>query len=173
MLSDYYNIVPNLLEQGFQADATTYFGTVHTTDPIGTVVFPIRIIIDLNNFTNHDLTAIVVNLVQNNLVQRIFRFSDGTNARIFFVEGGLFSGNASEQFPEISLIDNRFVAYEDNITYQEAPPSNFELPITLTFELNVLVVGQVTTEVQEQSPFATGIVALGVFPPGISYGSNL
>ena len=155
------------MEQGFQADATAYFGSVQTTDPIGTVVFPFRIIIDLNSFTNNDLSAIILNLVQNNLVQRIFRFSDNTNMRQFLigVEGGIVAVNASRRFPEIRLFNNRYVVYEDNITYQEAPPSALELPTTLDFELNLLIVGQVTTEVREESPFATARVFISE-PPG-------
>ena len=155
------------MERSFQADATAYFGLVQTTDPIGTVVFPIRIIIDLNNFTNNDLTVIIVNMVQSNLVQRIFRFSDNTNMRQFLigVEGGIVAVATSRRFPEITLIDNRYVVYEDNITYQEAPPQTLELPTTLDFELNLLVVGQVTTEIQERSPFAIGTVFI-TEPPG-------
>ena len=75
--------------------------------------------------------------------------------------------NASRLYPEIRLIDDRYIVYEDNITYQEAPPQTLELPATLSFELNLLVVGQVTTEIQEQSPFAIGIVAINMLPPSM------
>ena len=154
--------VPNFLEHGFQANATAYFGTVQTSDPIGTVVFGFRIIIDLNRFTDNDLSAIIVNMVRNNLVQRIFKFSDGANERRFLIslEGGIVSVNSSRRFPEIRLIDNRYAIYEDSVIYQEAPPSSLELPTTLNFDLNLLVVGEVIADVQEQSPFAVGTVFL-------------
>ena len=154
--------VPDPLENGFQADATAYYGTVQTSDPIGTEVFHFRIIIDLNNFTNNDLNAIFVNMVRNNIVQRIFRFSHGTNGRQFLIgrEGGIVAVNTSRRFPEIRLIDNHYVIYEDHIIYQEAPPSRIELPTTMDFDLNMIVVGEPIMEIREQSPFAVGTVVI-------------
>ena len=83
-------------------------------------------------------------MVRNNLVQSIFRLSDGQNQRTFFIRnrGGIRAVNESRLFPEITLIENGLVVYEDHIIYQEAPPSSLELPTTLDFDLNLIVVGE-------------------------------
>lgn len=159
--------VPNPLEHAFHADATAYFGTVQTSDPVGIEVFRFRIITDLNNFTNNTINAIIAKMVQNDLVQRIFRFSNGTNEKQFLIglEGGIIAVNASRTFPEIRLIDNRYAVYEDHIIYQEDPPSYLELPTTLNFNLSLVVTGEEENETREQSPFAVGTVFI-TEPPG-------
>ena len=159
--------VPAVLSQGLQADATAYYGSLQTDTPLGTEVFPFRIVIDRNRFTNNDISAIIVSLVRNNLVQSIFRFSDGSTDRQFLINlaGGIDAANASRLFPEIRLYDSRYILYEDSVIYQQAPPSTLELPTALDFELNILVVGVVTTDVSSLNPFAVGTVSL-TEPPG-------
>ena len=156
--------VSAVLDQGLQADATAYFGRIQTDTPLGTVVFSFRIIIDRTQFTNNDLSAIIVSLVRNNLVQNIFRFSDGTTDRQFLIglAGGIDAANSSRVFPEIRLHDSRYIVYEDSVIYQQAPPSSLELPTTLDFDLNILVVGVVTTDVSSLTPFAVGTVDIAV-----------
>ena len=160
-----YFAVPAVLENGVQADATAYFGSVVTSDPFGTEVFRFRIVIDLSQF-NNDLDAIVILMVRNTLVQSIFRLSDGQNQRTFFIRnrGGIRTVNESRVFPEITLIENGFVVYEDYIIYQEAPPSSVELPTTLDFVFNLIVVGENNFNSQ-QINFAIGTVYLTP-PPG-------
>ena len=75
-------LVPAVLDRGIQADATAYFGSVLTNATTGTQVFHFRIVIDLSVF-NNDLDAIIVILFCNNLVESIFKFSDGQNTRTF------------------------------------------------------------------------------------------
>ena len=127
---------------GVQGDATAYFGRVET-DAIGSVVFPIRIIINLTRFVDDGLEFIFLNLIRSNLVQRIFRFSDGSDQRQFNIvnEGGIVAVNASRIFPEIRLINDDFVVYEDNVTYHQAPPPDLQLPTTLDFDLNLIAAG--------------------------------
>ena len=109
-------------------------------------------------------------MVRNNLVERIFKFSDGTNQKTFQIgsNGGIDAVNASRMFPEIRLIEalmNRFVVVEDYVIYQAAPPSDLELPSILEFDLNLIVVGQDPGLIQERLPFAVGTIAL-IAPPG-------
>ena len=153
-------IVPDVLENGIQADATAYFGTVLVNDPIGTQVFHFRIVIDLNRF-NNDLNAIVILLIRNNLVESIFKFSNGQNQRTFGIaaQGGIDAVNVSDVFPEIRLIENRLVVLEDYVIYQQAPPVTLELPTTLDFDLNLIVVGRHSTNFIHEL-FAVGNVTL-------------
>ena len=163
--------VPDILESGIQADATAYFGTVTTNNILfGTEVFHFRVIIDLSRF-NDDLDAIVVVMVRSNLVERIFKFSDGQNQRIFVIaaQGGIDAVNASRVFPEIRLIENRLVVYEESVIYQEVPPPQLQLPAVLDFDLNLIVVGRESWNIQELLPFAVGTVVLRTLPPGIAY----
>ena len=132
-------------------------------------MFSFRIVIDLTDFDN-DLDFIVLIMVQGNLVERIFKFSDGTNQRTFQIaaNGGIDAVNASRVYPKISLIEvmtKRLVVLEDYVIYQAAPPPDFELPITLNFDLNLIAVGQDPSLIQERLPFAVGTVVL--IPPGI------
>ena len=156
------------MDRGIQADATAYFGRVLTNASFGTEVFRFRIVIDLSRF-NNDLDAIVTIMVRNNLVETIFKFSDGRNTRTFGIasQGGIDTVNASRVFPEIRLIENRLVVFEDYIIYQQAPPSTLEQPTTLDFDLNIIVVGRGSAIIQELLPFAEGIVDLIPPPPGM------
>ena len=160
-----YLAIPAVLENGIQADATAYFGSVVTSDPFGTEVFRFRIVIDLSQF-NNDLDAIVILMVRSNLVESIFRLSDGQNQRTFFIRnnGGIRAVNESRVFPEITLIENGLVVFEDHIIYQEAPPPSLELPTTLNFDLHLIVVGRNSFNSQ-QLIFAIGTIAL-IPPPG-------
>ena len=110
-------------------------------------------------------------MVRSNLVERIFKFSDGQNQRIFAIaaQGGIDAVNASRVFPEIRLIENRLVVYEESVIYQEAPPPQLQLPTVLDFDLNLIVVGRELQHIQEFFPFAVGRVALRTLPPGIAY----
>ena len=152
------------MDRGVQADATAYFGTILTNATFGTEVFRFRIVIDPSRFGN-DLDALVIIMVRNNLVQAIFKFSDGQNQRTFAIRanGGIDAVNASRVFPEIRLIENRLVVFEDFIIYQEVPPSTLQLPTTLDFDLNLIVVGRDSAIIQELLPFAVGRVA--IIPP--------
>ena len=161
--------VPAILENGIQADATAYFGTVLTNANFGTEVFRFRIVIDLSRF-NNDLSAIVLIMVRSNVIEQIFKFSDGQNQRTFAIvaNGGIDAVNASRVFPEIRLIENRLVVFEDYVIYQEAPPSDLQLPTSLDFDLNLIVVGRDATDIQELLPFAIGTVAL-IPSPGMCH----
>ena len=156
-------VVPDVLENGVQADATAYFGTVTTSDSIGTQVFHFRIVIDLTRF-NNDLDAIVIVLIRNYLVESIFKFSNGQNQRTFGIAaaGGIDAVNGSHVFPEIRLLENRLVVLEDYVIYQQAPPVTLELPTTLDFNLNFIVIGRHSTNFIQQL-FAVGNVVL--LPP--------
>ena len=129
-------------------------------------MFHFRIVIDLSRF-NNDLDAIVLIMVRGNLVESIFKFSDGQNIRTFAIsaQGGIDAVNASRVFPEVRLIENRLVVFEDYIIYQAVPPPDILLPTTLDFDLNLIIVGQDSTNVQELLPFAVGTVVL-LPPPG-------
>ena len=162
-----YNTVPNGFDRGVQTDATAYFGRVETNTTFGSQLFQFRIVIDLS--TLNDINAIVVIMARNNIVERIFKFTDGQNQRTFAIadNGGIDAVNASRVFPEIRLIEtmmprSRLVIYEDCVVYHEAPPSDFQLPVTLDFDLILIVVGQ-DSIAQEFSPFAVGTVM--VTPP--------
>ena len=128
---------------------------------LGTKIFCFRTVIDLGGF-NNDLDAIIIILVRSNLVEKIFSLSDGQTQRTFSIaaKGGIDSVNASRVFPEIRLIENRRVIYEDCVIYQEAPLPVLELPTTLDFDLNLIVIGPNLTAIEELSPFAVGTVAL-------------
>ena len=109
-----------MLENGIQADATAYFGTVVTNAPHGTEIFRFRIIIDLSRFDN-DLFAILTVMNRNNLVDSIFKFSDSSNQRTFVFANGVMAANASGWLPpEVRLLENRlvYVVFEDFVIYQ-------------------------------------------------------
>ena len=137
-----------------------------TNAPLGTEVFRFRIVIDLRRF-NDDLDAIVIIMVRNNLVESIFKFSDGQNTRTFGIgaAGGIDAVNASRVFPELTLIENRLVVYTDRIIYQQAPPSSLQIPTTLDFDLSLIVIGRNSLNIQQVN-FAIGTVAL-IPPPGM------
>ena len=153
---------------GIQADATAYFGNISVAAPFGTEVFRFRIVIDLSSF-HDDLDVIVIIMVRNRLVESIFKFSDGQNFRLFAVgtHGGIDAVNASQVFPEIRLIENRLVIYEDYVIFQETPPSSLDLPTVLDFDLNFIAVGRNYNDIQQVLPLAVGTVILNPLPPGI------
>lgn len=155
------------MNQGIQADATAYFGNISAGAPFGTEVFRFRLVIDLSRF-HDDLYVIVIFMGQNNLVLPIFKFSDGQNFRQFLIaaQGGIDAVNASRVFPEIRLVENRLVVYEDSVIYQQLPPSFLELPTTLDIELHFIAVGRSYNDIQQLSPFAIGRVTLNPLPPG-------
>ena len=163
-----FNTVPDVLDHGIQADATAYFGNISIAAPYGTEIFRLRIVIDLSRF-HDDLDVIVIIMVRNNLVESIFKFSDGQNFRLFAIDtqGGIDAVNASRVFPEITLIENRLVVYEDSVIYQETPPSSLQLPTVLDFDLNFIAVGRNYIDIQEVLPFAVGRVILNPPTPGI------
>ena len=159
------HVVPDTLERGVQADASAYFGSIVTTDPIGTEVFRFRLVIDLSRF-NDDLDAIVLIMVRNNLVESIFKFSDGQNQRTFGIglQGGIDAVSASRVFPEIRLVENRLVVLEDYIIYQETPPATVQPPTTLDFDLNFIVFGRGSTTFEQINSNGTVVV---LPPPGM------
>ena len=163
----YYFAVPSMLENGIQADATAYFGRIVTNSTRGTPVFPFRIVIDLSRFGD-DLSAILTVLNRNNLVESLFKFSNSQNQRTFSFNEGVVAANASGMLPpQVTLLENRFVVFDDYVIYQEAPPSSLQLPTTLDFDLSVLVVAFDSGNSQSVR-FAVGIVSL-IPPPG-NYG---
>ena len=156
-----------MLENGIQADATAYFGSVLTHSTSGTPVFSFRIVIDLGTFGG-DLSAIATVMYRNNLVDSIFKFSGGTNQRTFPFANGIVAANASGSLPpEFRLLENGLVVFEDCVIYQQAPPPNLELPTTLDFDMAIIAVAP--DPINSQSViFAVGIVDLT--PPAGEYG---
>ena len=122
-------------------------------------------IINLGRFDN-DLEYIDVTLVQRNyLSERIFSFSNYQQERRFSINkhGGIDAVNASNTFPEITLINNRTIIYEDFVIYSQ--DSNFfissiNLPSRVDIDLNVVVLGINTGNFEERTPFADAIVTL-------------
>ena len=162
--------VPAVLPNTFQADATAYFGSVLSNATSGTVVINFRIIIDRYQFTNNDLGAILIIMNRNNLVESIFKFSDGANQRRFAIsnQGGIVAVNASRVFPEIRLLNDQYILYEDHIifTADQDSLSTLEFPVTLHFDLSLLVVGINPVE-SIQHRFARANVTI-LSLPGIS-----
>jgi hypothetical protein len=121
-----------------QADATAYFGSIQIGAPLGIDVFKFRLVLNLSSFGN-DLDAIAIGMVRSNLVEKTFSFSDGHNQRTFSIgfHGGIDAVNASRVFPEIRLIGNRLVVFEDSVIYQEPPStgSDHELELPITHDL--------------------------------------
>ena len=158
--------VSAILDRGVQADALAYFRRIPINTSMGAQIFPFRIVIDLTMF-NNDLDVIFSGLFHNNLVEQIFKLSNGQNVKTFRVaaQGGIDAVNASHIFPEIRLIENRLVVYEDHVIYQQALPPDLELPVTFDFELLLIVIGQGSTIYEELLPFAVGTVVL-TLPPG-------
>ena len=155
--------VPSILHKHVQADATAYFGSVQVSASPGIDIFKFRIVFNLSEFGN-DLDAIVITLVRSNLVEKIFSFSDGQSQRTFAIgfNGGIDAVNASRVFPEIRLIENRLVVFEDSVIYQEAPStdSELQLPTTFHFDLNLIIVGRDSVTIEQFFPFAIGTVVL-------------
>ena len=82
---------------------------------------------------------------RNNLVESLFKFSDGANQRRFAIgnEGGIVEVNTSHVFPEIRLLNDQYILYEDYIifTANQGSLSTLEFPLTLDFDLSLLVIG--------------------------------
>ena len=160
-------IVPDVLDQVIIPDATAYFGTVLTNSTLGTEIFRFRIVIDLSRFDN-DLIAILTVMNRNNLVESIFKFSDGGNQRTFIFSDGIIAANASGRLPpEITLLENGLVVFEDFVIYYQAPPPSLELPTTLDFDLSIVAVG-IDPSNSQSVRFAVGTVTL-ISPPGEYY----
>ena len=156
------------MQNTFQADATAYFASVLSNATNGTVVINLRIIIDRYQFTNNDLSAILVIMNRNNSVDSLFKFSNGANQRIFAIgnEGGIVAVNASRVFPEIILLNDQYILYEDHVIFTAdlGSLSTLVIPNTLDFDLSLLVVG--TNPVESiQRQFATAYVTI-LSPPG-------
>ena len=135
---------------------------------LGTKIFPFRIVIDPSRYGG-DIDAIITVINRDNLVAQTFRFSDDTLTRTFTFIGGINAANASGQLPrELRVLENRLVILEDFVIYRQAPFSNLELPITLDFDLSVIVVGRVPGATI-QTDFAVGRVAL-ISPPAGLFG---
>ena len=132
---------------------------------MGTVVFHFRVYIDLFQFTNRDLAAIVVNLNENVIVNRLFRLSNGLNTKQIQLvdEGGIVAVNASGVIPEIRLLNSQYVIYEDSVIYNGLP-SDIAMTTQYGFDLTIIIVGVENGEVQ-QGPIGRGNVTL-LTPPG-------
>ena len=165
----YIFAVPDMYS--IQANATAYFGSVLTNSTTGTKVFSFRIVIDLSRF-NNDLISIITLLNRNNLVQSIFRFSNGRDGQTFTFSDGIVAANASGVLPpEFRLLANKLIVFEDSVIYYQAPPPYYlVLPATLDFDLSILAVS-LDTSLSETVRFAVGTVDL--FPPPGEYGHLL
>ena len=158
----YIFAVPDVFENGIQADATAYFGSIATNATPGTEVFHFRIVIDLSRL-NNDLLSIITLLNRNNLVESIFRFSDSNVGRTFTFSDGIVAANASGTLPpQFRLLVNRLVVFEDSVIYYQRPPPSLALPVTLDFDLSILA-ASLDTGLSESVRFAVGTVDL--FPP--------
>ena len=158
--------VPDVLENGIQADATAYFGRIVTNAALRTPVFSFRIVIDLNRYDG-DLSAVLTIMNRNNLVESIFKFSNGLNQGTFTFGSGIIAENASGTLsPQFRLLENRYVIFEDDIIYYQAPPPSLELPKTVDFDLNILAVALDPSNTPSVTvTFAVGTVDL-IPPPG-------
>ena len=157
--------VPALQDLSIHGDATAYFGSIPVNATLGTEIFPFRIVINLNRFQN-DLGAIVIIVVRNRLVESVFGFSGGQSYRVFDIaaQGGIDSDNVSSLFPEITIIENRLVVYEDYVIYQQPPPSFIELPVVFDFDLYFVAVGRNFSVYQFLQPLAVGTVTITLSP---------
>jgi hypothetical protein len=126
--------------------------------------------IDLGRFDN-DLEYINATLVQRNyLSERIFSFSNYQQERHFSISkhGGIDAVNASNIFPEITLLNNRIVIYEDVVIYSHENNffiSNTNLPSRVNIDLNVVILGVSTGKFEERTPFADATVTIIQDPP--------
>ena len=157
-----------MLVNGIQADATAYFGRILTNAAIGTEVFRFRIIIDLTMFGG-DLSTILTVLNRSFQVTSIFRFSGSEFTKSFtFDNASIIAANASGMLPpEISLLENNFVVFEDSVIYNQRPLPDLELPAILDFDLTIVVIGGGDIPISQNVDFALGTVELIPPPPGI------
>ena len=111
-----------------------------------------------------DLDLIAVIITQNRLAETVLGFTDGeNNYRVLEIGalGGIDSDNVSSLYPEITVIENRLVVYEDYVIYQQPPPPSIELPVVLDFDLYFVIFGRNFSVYQE----AVGTVTI-TLPPG-------
>ena len=158
------------MPNAFQADATAYFASILSNDTSGTVVIDFRIIIDRYQFTNNDLSAMLIIMNRNNFVESIFQFSDGSNQRRFAIgnEGGIVAVNTSRVFPELKLLNEQYIIYHDYIIYNSAAAASYyyylRYSTTLDFDISLLLVGINPVE-SVQRQFATATITI-LSPPG-------
>ena len=162
--------VPALQDISIHGDATAYFGSIPINATLGTEVFRIRIVISLSGVQN-DLDLIAVVLTRNYLAETVLGFNGGINYRVFDIasQGGIDSENVSNLYPEITVIENRLVVYEDYVIYQQTPPPFIELPVVIDFDLYFAAIGRNFSVYQEPLPVGTVIITL---PPGIKLFSS-
>ena len=129
----------------------------------GTVIFSFRLTIDLRRFDN-DLEFINVALIQNNFAERIlFSFSNYQQERHLSISkhGGIDAVNASNVFPEITLIENRIAVYEDYVIYTFEDDLLFDMElVTIELDLNIDILGNNSENTEERTPFAVATVTL-------------
>ena len=146
---------------GVQANATAYFGSVRTNAANGTAIFQFRVFIDFGYF-NHDIQFINVTLIQNDFAEKIFTFSNHQHTRNFSI-GNHRVVNAAKVYPEIRLLQDRLLVYEDCViySYQDTFPMNsMKLQTTIDLDLNLIVLGQNPENVEERFPLAVATVEL-------------
>jgi hypothetical protein len=80
-------------------------------------------------------------------------------------QGGIDAENVSRLFPEITVIDNRLVVYEDYVIYQQPPPPFIELPVRFDFDMYFVAVGRNFSVYQELEHLPVGRVTV-TLPPG-------
>ena len=169
MLRIFITPVPDLQDFGIQGDATAYFGSIPINATLGTEIFRFRIVVNLSRVQN-DLDLIAIILTRNYVVETVFGFKGGQNYRVFDIagQGGIDSENVTRLFPEITVIENGLVVYEDYVIYQQLPPPFFELPVDFDFDLYYVAVGRNFSIYQELGSMPVGRVTI-TLPPGIFF----
>ena len=157
--------VSDLQDFGIQGDATAYFGSIPINATLGTEIFRFRIVVNLSRIQN-DLNLIAVVLTRNYVVNTVFGFKGGLNYRVIDIagQGGIDSENVTRLFPEITVVENRLVVYEDYVIYQQLLPPFFALPVVFDFDLYFITVGRNFSVYQELIRIGRIMVTL---PPGI------
>ena len=145
-----------------QANATVYTGHVHSDLSTNTSVFGFKIVADISSLvSNLRMLFFTMTMVRNAQVERIFKLSDGQNEKTVQTTNGIAE---ISNFPELTLIDNRYLVYEDYVIYNEAPPSSLSLPTIRDFDMNVHIVtvleGGMFSTFADLTPFALGRVIL-------------
>ena len=116
-----------------------------------------------------DLGLIAIVIIQNRLAETVLGFTGGENYNYRVLEigalGGIDSDNVSSLYPEITVIENRLVVYEDYVIYQQPPPPFIELPVVLDFDLYFIAFSRNFSVYQEVWPLAVGRVTI-TLPPG-------
>ncbi len=137
-----------------QANATVYSGHVHSDLSTNTPVFGFKIVADISSLIRSGLSLLIihVSMVRNSQVERIFKISNGQNQKLIEISNGITGINDQ---PELTLIDNTYLVYEDFIIYGNAPLEDLPLPTILDFDLSVFITGD------QQSNVIIGPSALG------------